>query len=676
MSTDSTNLEEQLQFLASRPSRSGKQQRVVRALDEAVPEWNSFITGSEFKKWLLRRNPVNNTCLATAFEAIWDRRDGQHLAILLRWFVDSQSGRRPPAGALLSKGGYRSGEMVADHFEMIDVLGAGGFGEVFLVLLHEHQLFEFGALKILRPNWLPDAGTRARFEKEAHILTSLRLHPHLVAPQYIEKIEDSWAIVSEFVLPDQSGKLTLADHINSGNLTEKFCAKIMTEVCAGLASAYKDGVMAHRDLKPSNVLIDLHGFARVMDFGLASTRGDRGDIEKPHIPSKTQEMSNLTQAGTAFGTPAYMAPEQFFNAENCDERSDIYSLGVIFYEMTAGRLPFKPQINNMESWAELHCKSKVPRLESRFWQIIERCLNKNPESRYLGVDELAHDIRLCCEKYGLQTPSAQEFKNEGMALHNDLVQRAIALSRLGQHEQAIPLYREALGILDLISDVWCRLAFSYNALGRWDDALEAFSHSTPSQRDSGNDFNYGYSYYHRSTSREDRTLALKQYRESVRKNPELLEGWSMIARCEMDLGHPVEALDALAQCSNLPNAGVEVWLQKFDLEQRLGRHSDAQKSRQVLLKKWDSLNLTGKSTFQEIDFRIKTQALVNAFLVILGAGFTQSKVMALVEALVEAQKTGKLNTHTAPEIIRRINPAVLHSQSLKMLELIQAHSIN
>ena len=287
--------------------------------------------------------------------------------------------------------------MVADHFEMIDVLGAGGFGEVFLVLLHEHQLFEFGALKILRPNWLPDAGTRARFEKEAHILTSLRLHPHLVAPQYIERIDNSWAIVSEFVLPDQSGMLTLADHINSDKLTVQNCAKIMTEVCAGLASAYRDGVKAHRDLKPSNILIDLHGFARVMDFGLASTRGDRGDVEKQHIPRKTLEMSNLTEAGTAFGTPAYMAPEQFFNAENCDERSDIYSLGVIFYEMTAGKLPFKPPINNMESWAQLHCSAQVPQLRcfsgGRFR--TKTTPNNGETPQRLGLSGVLQKVRVC-----------------------------------------------------------------------------------------------------------------------------------------------------------------------------------------------------------------------------------------------------------------------------------------
>jgi eukaryotic-like serine/threonine-protein kinase len=664
-------LDEHLQFLAGRPSRSGRQARVVRALDAAVPGWDAFIISSAFKQWLKERNPVTGTDRAAMFEAMWDRRDEKSLTVLLRLYVEFRAGKRPGLGSALANSRLRVGDLIAEHYEVIDALGAGGFGEVFLVVSHEHQYYDYGALKLLRQDRLPDAHTRARFEKEARVLSAIGAHPHLVPPQCIERVENSWAIVSEYVLPDVQGRLTLADHMSAGILPADARARIIVQACAGLASAYRDGLAAHRDLKPTNILIDCNGCTRVVDFGLASLKGDRP--EYPASPSSTssrEPASNLTQVGTAFGTPAYMPPEQFFNAKGCDERSDIYSLGIVLFEMTEGRLPFLARGNDFAAWAQLHCSVEIPRVLSRFFPVIERCLMKNPEDRFLSVDELADAVRRVCENAGMAPPVTQEVKNEGRGRFDDLVLRGVAFSRLGEHEKAITLYREALSILDLSTDVWCRLAFSYNALGRWDEALEAFSKSNSSSRDGGQEYNLGYTYFHRSNSMGDRSTALAHFKSAAQKDPQLMAAWSMIARCELSLDRPSEGLDALTTCSALPDATIDVWLRKADLELQLGRTTDAERSQAVIKRSLDNLTGEQRRVLLEIERRIHVQLLSRAFLKLLGPGFTPAKGHALAAGLLDAKRAGQLDADCAPALVRSINPAVLHRQALAMYELV------
>jgi serine/threonine protein kinase len=662
-----SNLEENLCFLASRPSRSGKQSRVVAGLDTAAPGWDSVIGTDEFKRWLLERNPLTGTDRAAMFIAMWERRDQDSLSILFRLYFEHQAGNRPRLGTQLSGSSFRVGDIIARHFEVIDKLGQGGFGEVFLVVSHEHQYFDFGALKLLRADLMDNHQTHARFEKEVHILLSLKIHPHLVAPRYIERLGNSWAIVSEYVLPDRFGRITLADHITAGKLPAEDRAKILVQVCAGLASAYNNGIAAHRDLKPSNVLIDASGRARVMDFGLASIKDDQPEQhtqKQERGPRSRQPFDlNLTQIETSFGTPAYMPPEQFLNAQGCDERSDIYSLGIVLFEMTASRLPFIAR-NDFREYAQLHFQASAPQLKSRFWPLIQKCLMKDPRDRFQSVRELAEAVRRTCASAGILPPSAHEPENVGRANFDDLVLRGVGFSRLGEHERAISLYREALGVMDLGVDLWCRLAFSYNALGRWDEALDAFSHTHANSRDAQQDYTLGYTYYNRSDTQGDIAAALEHFRSAAQKEPSMIGAWSMIAACERYLGRPREALKALTACVALPGARPDHWLRKARLELDVpGRLSDAASSLAMAKRSAGAMTLEQRELLKEITEQFTVQSLIKAFKTVLGAGFTDSKVHALVVGLLGAEKTGRLNQQSAVALMRSINPAVLHSQA-------------
>ncbi len=642
---------------------------MVIGLDTAVPGWDSVISTDEFKEWLLQLNPITGTDRASMFHAMWERRDPDSLSTLFRLYIETQAGKRPKLGTLLLGSSFRVGDVIAEHYEVIDKLGQGGFGEVFLVVSHEHQYFDFGALKLLRADLLESSQTRARFEKEVHILLSLKAHPHLVAPQYIERFGDSWAIVSEYVLPDRSGRITLADHMEFGTLSAEDRAKVVVQVCAGLASAYDSGIAAHRDLKPSNILIDASGRARVMDFGLASIKGRQSEqTGTPGEGTRGRESPdlNLTQIGTSFGTPAYMPPEQFFNAQGCDERSDIYSLGIVLFEMTASRLPFIAR-NDFQDFAHLHLQASVPQIQSRFWPLIKKCLRKDPRDRFQSVRELAEAVRRTCVSAELPPPIAYESENVGRSNFDDLVLRGVGFSRVGEHERAIALYREALSVMDLGVDLWCRLAFSYNALGRWEEALEAFSHTQADSRDAQQDYTLGYTYYNRSDKKSDSAAALEHFESAARKDPKMLGAWSMIASCEKNLGRPGEALRALTACSALPDVTPSHWLRRARLELEVpGRLSDAERSLAMARRSTGAMTTAQQELLKDVTEQFSIQSLARAFKALLGAGFTDAKVHALAVGLLGAQKAGRLNEQNAAALVRQINPAVLHSQAEAM----------
>jgi eukaryotic-like serine/threonine-protein kinase len=668
------NLDEQLTFLAGRPTRSGKQARIVRELDAVVPQWGQFIGSDRFKHWLLERNAVTGVDRATMFSAMFNRRDEKSLAIMLRLYVDCCSGLRQPYGSPVNKASrFRVGDLIVKNYEIICALGAGGFGEVFLVVSHEEQHFDYGALKLLRLDRLPDASTRNRFVKEARVLMELSAHPHVVPPMYIERVADSWAIISEYVLPDFNGRSMLSDHIAAGSLTIDQRATYLMQICAGLASTYKDGLAAHRDLKPTNILIDSDGRARVMDFGLASLKEDKTDVPGGSAAPVTPgvlDFRNLTVMGSSFGTPAYMPPEQFISARECDERSDVYSLGVILYEMTAGKLPFLPGNPGFATFAKLHSTAPVPPLRSRLWPIIDRCMRKRPEDRYQSVVELATAIRNVCEATGIQQgPIAVADRQQPFAA---LVDRGHAFSRLNEHEKAVSMYRQAIDILDLVEDVWCRLAFSLNALARYEEALEAFSHTTSEGRNAGQEFNLGLTYFKRSTRHSDRTAALKHFKSSALMDPDDWHSLSMVATCELSLERPQEALQALTACAQLPGTSVEIWLRKLRLEVQLGQVAHAEQSRLVVERNAGGMNDEQRAAVAELDGRLSAQSLALSFKRLLGPGFTAAKCEALALALLDERRRGTLSIEGGAKTVRTINAGVLFSQAEDLCKMVLA----
>lgn len=267
------------------------------------------------------------------------------------------------------------GDTFADRFLVERQIGGGGMGVVYQIQEKSSELRL--ALKVLKPALSRDPDASSRFEREIRILSRLR-HPSI--PRIVEwgHHQDSLFFISELI----EGEDLRQRVERSGKLPLRTAMPILTAMVEALASAHQAGIV-HRDLKPANVMISKTGQVYLIDFGVAR--------------SIAADLTRLTETGLFVGTPQYMSPEQL-DSHRADERSDIYSLGVVFFEVLTGSLPFAGE--SPIAIATKHLKERPPSPRAvtptlPFWmeRIILRCLEKDPALRYWTVTDLLADLR-------------------------------------------------------------------------------------------------------------------------------------------------------------------------------------------------------------------------------------------------------------------------------------------
>ncbi|MDH3890777.1 MAG: protein kinase [candidate division Zixibacteria bacterium] len=270
---------------------------------------------------------------------------------------------------------------VISQYKLTRKLGVGGMGEVFLAT--DTKLQRDVALKFLSPDFAADESFRRRFMREAQTAARLN-HPNVVTIYDVADQDNRVFIAMEAV----EGK-ELREVMDQGPMPVDQAVAICTQICDGLAAAHAAGLV-HRDIKPANILIDNSQRVRILDFGLAKEPGD----------------NQLTQVGQAVGTVQYMSPEQGQGID-VDSRSDIFSVGIVFYEMVTGKLPFKK--DNMP--ATIHSivhedpappSTIMPGLPSSLDNIIKRCLQKATTDRYPSINDFAIALR---EVAGFSAPT-------------------------------------------------------------------------------------------------------------------------------------------------------------------------------------------------------------------------------------------------------------------------------
>jgi len=256
------------------------------------------------------------------------------------------------------------------HYRILEKLGEGGMGVVYKA--QDTKLGRFVALKFLAPHLLRDSDARKRFEREARAAAALD-HPNICTCHEIDEADGRTFIALAFL----DGQ-TLSSRIAEGPLAVSDVRTIAGQLAKGLEAAHAQGVV-HRDMKPDNVML-VYGSQRlvkIMDFGLAQLAGS----------------SQLTVEGSTMGTIAYMSPEQA-RGDEVDQRSDIWSLGAMLYEMVAGRRPFRGEVDQAIIYSILHEEptpfgEDVPQDLAR---IVAKALAKSPESRYQNLGELLGDL--------------------------------------------------------------------------------------------------------------------------------------------------------------------------------------------------------------------------------------------------------------------------------------------
>jgi eukaryotic-like serine/threonine-protein kinase len=269
-------------------------------------------------------------------------------------------------------------------FEIVKKLGSGGMGEVYLA--RDSRLGRNVALKLLDRNLIGDSDSRRRFLREARLASALD-HPNICAIHEIGEASGLLFIAMQYVEGE-----TLKHVIGSRPLALDCLASISLQISNALAAAHAQGII-HRDIKSSNIIITPGGQAKVLDFGLAK-------------PLQEEDESELTHAGAVMGTPTYMSPEQA-RGEPADHRSDIFSFGVVMYEMATGVTPFKSRsraetmnaVINQPHDPVANLNKQAP---AELCAVIDKALAKQPDDRYQSVGEMKNELRRLAKIVGLE----------------------------------------------------------------------------------------------------------------------------------------------------------------------------------------------------------------------------------------------------------------------------------
>jgi eukaryotic-like serine/threonine-protein kinase len=329
----------------------------------------------------------------------------------LRSEVESLIASHERSGSFIDEPAFANAAFLADDnselkpgqaigsYEVLSFISRGGMGEVYLA--EDKRLGRKVALKLLPTSFTKDNDRLRRFEQEARAASALN-HPNIITIYEIREAGSSHIIATEFVEGE-----TLRSRLNRVPLTTTEALEIAIQVADALAAAHKAGII-HRDIKPENIMLRPDGYVKVLDFGLAKL----SEQASPAVAAEAPTIQVRTGSGIVIGTAGYMSPEQA-RGLGVDNRSDIFSLGAVIYEMLARRKPFEGDTPSDTLAAILKTEppplSRVlPGVPSELTRIVTKCLKKDREERYQVVKDLWLDLKALKQELEFQKNRAGE----------------------------------------------------------------------------------------------------------------------------------------------------------------------------------------------------------------------------------------------------------------------------
>lgn len=355
---------------------------------------------------------------------------------------------------------WEIGDKIGGLYEIRRILGGpgkSGMGIVYVCNYRFHQ--KDYALKTYQERFVLVEALTNSFHDEALLWMGLGCHPNIVRAFWVHNLDGRIYVVMEYIPADNSGRVTLTDHMVEDQPLPLLRTLIWgMQFCDGMTYAASRGLRVHRDVKPDNILITLEKTVKITDFGLAKAFD---------AVSSEREIA---------GTPCWMSPEHFDGASACTVRSDIYSFGVVLYQMAGGRLPFmaSPKLGRsfIDEMRRLHEEASVPRLHSVLFPIIQKCLAKKPDDRLADFHELRDELaQIWKRSTDLQVPTC---RIPEITSAREINQQGVAMKHLGRFDEALKHHDRAIEIDPTLPNAWNDKGVALWSLSLLDEALECF----------------------------------------------------------------------------------------------------------------------------------------------------------------------------------------------------------
>ena len=409
-------------------------------------------------------------------------------------------------------------------------------GRVYIVFDHEWRV-RLAAKTFQHEALADDPSIKQRFQREARAWIGLDPHPNIVTALLVKNIGSTPFIFLEY---EAGGNLRAWIESNKTSRDLPEALRLAVGFCDGMNYAYSKGITAHRDIKPENCLISEKGELKITDFGLARllVPTDFASATRQRPATSGQASTHrLTEGGLMLGTIPYMAPEQISDASNVDARADIYSFGMMLFEMLTGKLPFVGR--DLEEWVNCHLHVPVPSLDRSLPKdlhvLIQECTAKAADKRPANFQVIRDRL---ASVYATITGEIIFVRQVPPIHSNQLMRKGFGLTHLGDPSAALPFFERSLAIDPNNASAWLNKSYVLSSLGREDEALAC----------------------------TDRAIAL---------DPQDGKVWSGKALSLARLGRHLEALSCAERATSLAPQDWSIWPARAHILTALKRNEDA-----------------------------------------------------------------------------------------------------
>lgn len=496
---------------------------------------------------------------------------------------------------------YKKGDYIGSKYYVHGVIGAGGFGVVFLV--SPRGTNQLGALKTFRDEFLANTATREAFKREALLWVNLEEHPFILSAKWVEEFSGRVFVMMDYVTPDAEGRVSLADRLVARTpIAVQSAVEWAMQFCIGMEHATTHGIRCHRDIKPSNILIGKEDNVKIADFGLAAVQHELTERERLAaelceqagiglIVERSEEKERLfvsrSEDGSfgfsavqvdgqrVSGTPGYIAPEVYRGGPP-DLKSDVYAFGCVLWQMATGS-PLPPFIEwfdddvgrLMQKTYENQISRKLASVTHPLGKIIDRCLRPEPRERYGDFAELGKAMAVLAGSKVAPNQSAIRSEQQSAAYWST---RGASFCTLGRFEEAIACFDKAVEIEPQYSHAWSNKGVVLYQLGRNNDALKCFeaalsidSNDAMAWCNAGNVLST-LGRHEEAIKCCDRALAL---------DPSDPTTWNNKGNAHHALGRHDEAISCYDKAITTDRRDARGWSNKGGSLRALGRHSEA-----------------------------------------------------------------------------------------------------